>query len=97
MGPYNAALRTSPDKSSTRIDPPATKVSSISTTNENKGVNINRSHAVPGKSSTDGAASDAGKSATLSLDAKGNAKALIQRQKELAAKLKKIPLVSFCT
>ncbi|OIT32674.1 PREDICTED: U4/U6 small nuclear ribonucleoprotein Prp3 [Nicotiana attenuata] len=94
MGPYNAASRTSPDKSLTRIDPPATKVSSISTTNENKGVNINRSHAVPGKSSTDGAASDAGKTATLSLDAKGNAKALIQRQKELAAKLKKIPLLN---
>ncbi|KAA0060499.1 polyadenylate-binding protein 3-like isoform X2 [Cucumis melo var. makuwa] len=45
------------------------KVSSISTTNENKGVSITRSHEVHGKSSTDGTSSTAGKSGNLSLDA----------------------------
>ena len=75
----------------------STKVSSISTTNENKGVNITRSHAVTGKSSTDGTHSIAGKSGNLSLDALAKAKKALQMQKELAEKLKKIPLVSpFC-
>lgn len=72
----------------------ATKVSSISKTNENKGVNINRSHEVPGKSSTDGTASDASKSGGLSLDALAKAKRALQMQKELAERMKKIPSVS---
>ncbi|XP_049404921.1 protein RDM16-like isoform X1 [Solanum stenotomum] len=93
MGSYSAASRTSPDKPLTRSDSPATKVSSISTTNENKGVNINRFHKVLGKSSTDGAARDTGKSATLSIDAKGNANDLKQRHKVLKEKLKRIPLL----
>uniref|UniRef100_A0A9I9E147 Uncharacterized protein n=1 Tax=Cucumis melo TaxID=3656 RepID=A0A9I9E147_CUCME len=69
-------------------------VSSISTTNENKGVSITRSHEVHGKSSTDGTSSTAGKSGNLSLDALAKAKKALQMQKELAEKLKKIPLVS---
>lgn len=72
----------------------ATKVSSISTTNENKGVNITGSHEVTGKSSTDGAPSTAGKSGNLSLDALAKAKKALQMQKELAEKLKKIPLLN---
>ncbi|KAL6958124.1 hypothetical protein U1Q18_050086 [Sarracenia purpurea var. burkii] len=68
-----------------------TKVSSISTPHENKGVSITGSHEVPGKSSTDGTAS-AGKSGNLSLDALAKAKRALQMQKELAEKLKKLPL-----
>ncbi|TYK17092.1 U4/U6 small nuclear ribonucleoprotein Prp3 [Cucumis melo var. makuwa] len=68
------------------------KVSSISTTNENKGVSITRSHEVHGKSSTDGTSSTAGKSGNLSLDALTKAKKALQMQKELAEKLKKISL-----
>ncbi|KAL3338201.1 hypothetical protein AABB24_030381 [Solanum stoloniferum] len=94
IGSYSAASRTSPDKPLTRSDSPATKVSSISTTNENKGVNINRFHKVLGKSSTDEAARDTGKSATLSIDAKGNANDLKQRHKVLKEKLKRIPLLN---
>ncbi|KAK3034454.1 hypothetical protein RJ639_034691 [Escallonia herrerae] len=72
-----------------------TKVSSIYTTNENKGVSSNGSHEVPGKSSTDGTASDAGKSGGLSLDALAKAKRTLQMQKELAEKLnKKISLLN---
>lgn len=74
--------------------PLPTKVSSISTTNENKGVTITRSHEVPGKSSTDGTSSAAGKSGSLSLDALAKAKKALQMQKELSEKLKRIPLVS---
>uniref|UniRef100_A0A803M9G1 Uncharacterized protein n=1 Tax=Chenopodium quinoa TaxID=63459 RepID=A0A803M9G1_CHEQI len=70
----------------------ATKVSSISTTNENKGVNITGSHEVTGKSSTDGTPSTAGKSGNISLDALAKAKKALQMQKELAEKWKKIPL-----
>lgn len=70
------------------------KVSSISTTNENRGVSITRSHEVHGKSSTDGTSSTAGKSGNLSLDALAKAKKALQMQKELAEKLKRIPLVS---
>ncbi|KAL3521009.1 hypothetical protein ACH5RR_019158 [Cinchona calisaya] len=73
---------------------PVTKVSSISTTNENKGVNIIRSHEVPGKSSTDGTASDAGKIGGLSRDALDKAKRALKMQKELAEKLRKIPLLN---
>ncbi|KAL3523748.1 hypothetical protein ACH5RR_016582 [Cinchona calisaya] len=73
---------------------PTTKVSSISTTNENKGVNINRSHEVPGKSSTDGTTSDAGKIGGFSRDALDKAKRALKMQKELAEKLRKIPLLN---
>ena len=45
-----------------------TKASSISTTNENKGVTVTRSHEVPEKSSTNGTSSIAGKTESLSLD-----------------------------
>ncbi|KAG7993022.1 hypothetical protein I3843_02G156500 [Carya illinoinensis] len=71
-----------------------TKVSSISTTNENKGVIITRSHEVPGKSSTDGTSSAAGKSGSLSLDALAKAKKALQMQKDLSEKLKKIPFLN---
>ncbi|WCJ19453.1 U4/U6 small nuclear ribonucleoprotein Prp3 [Euphorbia peplus] len=74
--------------------PLPTKVSSISNTNENKGVSITRSHEVPGKSSTDGTSSAAGKSGSLSLDALAKAKKALQRQKEVSEKMKKIPLLS---
>ncbi|XP_042493335.1 protein RDM16-like isoform X1 [Macadamia integrifolia] len=73
---------------------PSIKVSSISTTNENKGVSITRSHEVPGKFSTDGTTSAAGKSGSLSLDALAKAKKALQMQKELSEKLKKIPLLN---
>lgn len=71
-----------------------TKVSSITTTHENKGVSNSRFHEAPGKSSTDGTSSTAGKSGSLSLDALAKAKKALQMQKELAAKMKRIPLVS---
>ena len=83
-----------PDTSLAPSHPLPTKVSSITTTHENKGVSITRSHEVPGKSSTDGTSSTAGKSASLSLDALAKAKKALQMQKELAEKMKKIPLVS---
>lgn len=88
------APRLVPETSLAPSLPPPTKVSSISTTNENKGVSITRSHEVPGKSSTDGTTSAAGKSGNLSLDALAKAKKALQMQKELSEKLKKIPLVS---
>jgi U4/U6 small nuclear ribonucleoprotein PRP3 len=83
-----------PETSVAPVHPLPTKVSSISNTNENKGVSIARSHAVPGKSSTDGTSSAAGKSGNLSLDALAKAKKALQMQKELSEKLKKLPLVS---
>ncbi|KAL8551924.1 hypothetical protein ACS0TY_000826 [Phlomoides rotata] len=90
-GSVTRPSNTSPDTFEARTDAPATKVSSISKTNENKGVNINRSHEAPGKSSTDGTASDAGKSGGMSLDALTKAKRALQMQKELAERMKKIP------
>ncbi|KAK6156215.1 hypothetical protein DH2020_010463 [Rehmannia glutinosa] len=93
-GPITTPSSTSPETSVARSHSPATKVSSISKTNENKGVNINRSHEVPGKSSTDGTASDAGKSGGLSLDALAKAKRALQMQKELAQRMKKIPALN---
>ncbi|KAF3789532.1 U4/U6 small nuclear ribonucleoprotein [Nymphaea thermarum] len=79
-------------ESSTGFNPPSTsKVSPISTTHENMGVSITRSHEVPGKSSTDGTTSAAGKSGSLSLDALAKAKKALQIQKELSEKLKKLP------
>ncbi|KAK4789935.1 hypothetical protein SAY86_017239 [Trapa natans] len=68
------------------------KVSSISTTNENKGVSVTGSHEVPDKNSTDGTSSAAAKSGGLSLDVLAKAKKALQIQKELKEKLKKIPL-----
>ncbi|KAL2558028.1 Pre-mRNA-splicing factor 3 [Forsythia ovata] len=85
---------TVPDTSGDHSHYSATKVSSISTTNENKGVNISRSHEVPDKLSTDGTASDAGKSGGLSLGALAKAKRALQMQKELAERMKKIPLLN---
>lgn len=73
---------------------PPSKVSSISTKHENEGVNSNRSHEVPGKSSTDGSSADAGKSGGISLDALSKAKATLLKRKELAEKMKKIPMLN---
>ena len=73
--------------------PVSSKVSSITTNNENEGVSI-RSDEVTGKSSTDGRAiSAAGKSSSLSLDALAKAKKALQLKKELSEKLKKLPEV----
>uniref|UniRef100_A0A7N0UES0 Uncharacterized protein n=1 Tax=Kalanchoe fedtschenkoi TaxID=63787 RepID=A0A7N0UES0_KALFE len=79
------------DKSFPSSFPPSTKVSSITTTNENKGVNNNSIHEVPGKSSTDGASSAAGKTGNLSLDAIAKAKKALQKRKEIEEKMKKLP------
>ncbi|KAG6434222.1 hypothetical protein SASPL_105845 [Salvia splendens] len=89
-GPIVAPASTYPETIEARIDSPATKVSSISKTNENKGVNINRSHEVPGKSSTDGTTTDASASGGLSRDILAKAKLALQKQKELAERMKKI-------
>ncbi|KAF9676762.1 hypothetical protein SADUNF_Sadunf08G0036700 [Salix dunnii] len=83
-----------PETSVPPIHPLPSKVSSISNTNENKGVSIARSHEVPGKFSTDGTSSAAGKSGNLSLDALAKAKKALQMQKELSEKLKRLPLSS---
>lgn len=92
--PPTMTSRTLPSSTLTSTTHPfPTKVSSISTTNENKGVSITGSHEVPGKTSTDGTSSAAGKSGSLSLDALAKAKKALQMQKELSEKLKKIPLV----
>ncbi|KAL6520830.1 hypothetical protein OROGR_017399 [Orobanche gracilis] len=91
IGPIITPFSTSPEISVARSHSPTIKVSSITKRNENKGVNINRSHEVPGKSGTDGAASDAGKNGGLSLDAFAKAKRALQMQKELAERMKKIP------
>ncbi|GMH10506.1 hypothetical protein Nepgr_012347 [Nepenthes gracilis] len=90
--PRNMLLGTAPDILSPSHLPP-TKVS-ISTTNENKGVNITGSHEVTGKSSTDGTTTAAGNSGNLSLDALAKAKKALQMQKELSEKLKKLPLLN---
>ncbi|XP_071702485.1 protein RDM16-like isoform X2 [Rutidosis leptorrhynchoides] len=73
---------------------PPTKVSSIYIKHENEGVNSNRSHEVHGKFSTDGSSADAGKSGGISLDALSKAKATLLKRKELAEKMKKIPLLN---
>lgn len=92
--PPTMTSRTLPSSTLTSTHPFPTKVSSISTTNENKGVSITGSHEVPGKTSTDGTSSAAGKSGSLSLDALAKAKKALQMQKELSEKLKKIPLLN---
>ncbi|OWM70115.1 protein RDM16 [Punica granatum] len=88
----SSTMKSSIDTTVTSSHPLPTKVSSISTTNENKGVSITRSHEVPGKTSTDGTSPAAGKSGSLSLDVLAKAKKALQIQKELSEKLKKIPL-----
>ncbi|WZZ10484.1 hypothetical protein YC2023_096405 [Brassica napus] len=70
-----------------------TKVSSISTKDENKGVSIVRSHEVHGKSSTDGrTSSTAGESSASlsSLDALAKAKKAIELGKGIADRFKKL-------
>ncbi|CAN4105263.1 unnamed protein product [Withania somnifera] len=94
MGSNSMTSRTLSDNCLAHGDFPATKVSLLSTTNENKGVNINGSHQIPEKSSTDGTASGAGKSGSLSLDALAKAKRALQMRKVLAEKLKKIPALN---
>lgn len=94
MGSYKVTSRNLPGNYLAHGDSPATKVSLLSTTNENKGVNINGSHQIHGKSSTDGTVSGAGKSGSLSLDALAKAKRALQMQKEWTQKAKKIPAVS---
>ncbi|TYJ16164.1 hypothetical protein E1A91_A10G231200v1 [Gossypium mustelinum] len=71
---------------------PSTKVSSVSTA-ENKAYSITGSHEVPG-SSTDGSAAVGRSGGNLSLDALAKAKKALQMQKDLAEKLKKIPLLN---
>ncbi|CAL1387194.1 unnamed protein product [Linum trigynum] len=70
------------------------KVSSISNKTENKGVSITRSHEVPGKSSTDGTSSTAGKSGNSSLDVLAKAKKAIEMKKELQEKLKRMHMLT---
>lgn len=89
------ASRIVPETSFAPSHPLPTKVSSIYTTNENKGVSITRSHEVHGKSSTDGTSSTAGRSGNLSLDDVEKIKKALQKQKELSEKLKKIPQVLY--
>ena len=75
-----------------------TKVSSISTKDENKGVSIVRSHEVHGKSSTDGrTSSTAGESSASlsSLDALAKAKKAIELGKGIADRFKKLSSVRF--
>ncbi|KAI9156268.1 hypothetical protein LWI28_003264 [Acer negundo] len=91
---FTMASRIVPETSMTAGHPLPTKVSSISTTNENKGVSITRSHEVPGNSSTDGSSSAARKTGNISLDALAKAKKALQMRKDLSEKLKKIPLLS---
>ncbi|KAL3838127.1 hypothetical protein ACJIZ3_022718 [Penstemon smallii] len=86
VGPITTPSRSSPETVVAHIHSPATKVSSISNTNENKGVNIYRSYEVPGKSSTDGTATDVG---GLFLDAIAKDKRVLQER------LKKILAVNF--
>ena len=88
------ASRKLPETSFAHSRSPPTKVSSISTTNENKGVNITGSHEVPGKSSTDGTSS-AGKSGNLTLDALAKAKRALQMKKDLQERLNRLPLVGY--
>ncbi|KAK4836739.1 hypothetical protein QYF36_027249, partial [Acer negundo] len=91
---FTMASRIVSETSMTAGHPLPTKVSSISTTNENKGVSITRSHEVPGNSSTDGSSSAARKTGNISLDALAKAKKALQMRKDLSEKLKKIPLLS---
>ncbi|CAM8886857.1 unnamed protein product [Rhodiola kirilowii] len=89
--PHNLDSENITDKKIPSSFQPPTKVSSITTTNENKGVNNNRIHEVPGKSSTDGSSSAAGKTGNFSLDAIAKAKKALQKRKEIEEKMKKLP------
>lgn len=93
LGSHASPSRSVPEASVVPTPPLPIKVSPISTTNENKGVSITRSHEVTGKSSTDGSSSTTGKSGSFSLEALAKAKKALQMQRELAEKLKKIPQV----
>lgn len=83
------ASRVGPETSFPPSHPLPTKVYSISTTNENKGVSITRSHEVHGKSSTDGTSSTAGRSGNLPPGEVEKIKNSILKHKELTEKLKK--------
>ncbi|XP_039053985.1 protein RDM16-like [Hibiscus syriacus] len=72
--------------------PLPSKVSSISTA-ENKAYSVTGSHEVTG-SSTDGSSSIGKSGANFSLDALAKAKKALQMQKELAEKMKKIPILN---
>ncbi|CAN1174124.1 Protein RDM16 [Linum perenne] len=69
------------------------KVSSISNTNENKGVSVTRSHEVPGKSSTDGTSSIAGKSGKSSFDL-AKAKNTVEMKKDIRQKLERMRMLN---
>ncbi|XP_024176819.1 protein RDM16 isoform X1 [Rosa chinensis] len=84
--------RVVPETSPPPSHPHPTKVYSISTTNENKGVSITRSHEVHGKSSTDGTSSTAGRSGNLPPGELDKIKNLLAKRKELADKLNKTKL-----
>lgn len=87
-------LNSAPAVAVPSANPVSSKVSSITTTNENGGVSI-RSDEVTGKSSTDGTAnSSAGRSSNLSLDALAKAKKALQLKKELSEKLKRLPALN---
>ncbi|KAM3256273.1 hypothetical protein ACQJBY_049014 [Aegilops geniculata] len=87
-------LNSAPAVAVPSANPVSSKVSPITTTNENGGVSI-RSDEVTGKSSTDGTAnSSAGRSSNLSLDALAKAKKALQLKKELSEKLKRLPALN---
>ncbi|KAF7071972.1 hypothetical protein CFC21_077179 [Triticum aestivum] len=87
-------LNSAPAVAVPSANPVSSKVSSITTTNENGGVSI-RSDEVTGKSSTDGTAnSSAARSSNLSLDALAKAKKALQLKKELSEKLKRLPALN---
>ncbi|KAL3649600.1 hypothetical protein CASFOL_006003 [Castilleja foliolosa] len=85
---------TSPETSVAHSHAPTTILSSITITNENERVVINRSHEVPGNSSPVGTTSDVGKSGGFSRDVLAKAKRAVQKHKELEQKMKKIPALN---
>ena len=93
QGGVRQLLNSAPTVAVPSADPVPSKVYSITTTTENRGVSI-RSDEVTGKSSADGTAnSSAGTSSNLSLDALAKAKKALQLKKELSEKLKRLPAV----
>ncbi|KAF7093387.1 hypothetical protein CFC21_095801 [Triticum aestivum] len=87
------ALNSAPAAAVPSAYPVPSKVYSITTTTENRGVSI-RSDEVTGKSSADGTAnSSAGTSSNLSLDALAKAKKALHLKKELSEKLKRLPVI----
>ncbi|KAF7093388.1 hypothetical protein CFC21_095802 [Triticum aestivum] len=90
--PNRGALNSAPAAAVPSAYPVPSKVYSITTTTENRGVSI-RSDEVTGKSSADGTAnSSAGTSSNLSLDALAKAKKALHLKKELSEKLKRLPV-----